>query len=94
MLSHVEIREDGAAGIPSLEALWNALFDHHVSIGAAGLPTIRRERSWPRRRRHYEFLFAEHPNAALWRAMVNGESVGYALAYEDTVDGERAMGVC
>lgn len=86
-----EIRRHGAEAIPRLEPLWNALFDHHVSIGAAGIPTIPREESWPRRQMHYQSLFAHEPNAAVWIAELAGDPVGYALAFEEALRGERAL---
>lgn len=59
----------------SRAAAGEALFDHHLSISAAGLPTIPRESSWSLRRKHCEELFAEKPNAALWLATFNGKAV-------------------
>ncbi|MFT4231936.1 MAG: GNAT family N-acetyltransferase [Leucobacter sp.] len=86
-----EIRSHDVSGVPLVKALWEALFDHHVAIGAAGLQTIPREASWPRRRKHYEMLFSGAPNTELWLAVLDDEPVGYALAYEGLLDGRRAM---
>lgn len=90
-MSEVEIQPRDSQSLRLVQPLWEALFDHHLSLGAAGFPTIPRETSWPLRRKHYEELFAEKPNAALWLATLNGDVVGYALAYEDELDGERAV---
>lgn len=87
----VEVQAHGAEAVPLAQPMWESLFDHHVSIGAAGLPTIPRELSWPRRREHYEKLFAEQSNAGLWMAALDDEPVGYAMGYEGAVDDERAM---
>ena len=40
--------------VDELEPLWLSMFDHHRSVGAAGLPVIERSESWPRRRKLYE----------------------------------------
>lgn len=77
--------------IPALAPLWNALFEHHLFIGAAGLPTIPPAESWPLRRAHYERLAAELPGVSIWLAEDAGSPVGYALAYEDYVSGARAQ---
>ncbi len=54
--------------LPALAPLWNALFEHHLSVGAAGLPTIPHSESWPLRRAHYERLAAEHSGVSIWLA--------------------------
>ena len=87
----VEIHAHGKRGLAAAQPLWEALYDHHVAVGAAGLRTIPREDTWPRRLRHYEAMFAEKPNAQLWLATLNGAVVGYATAYEGTVAGERTL---
>lgn len=91
MRDSIVIHVYGAEAIPLVETLWEALFDHHVSIGAAGLPTIPREASWPRRRKHYETVFADTSNTGLWIASLNGDAVAYAVAYEDALAGGRVM---
>ncbi len=77
--------------IPALEPLWNALFEHHLSVGAAGLPTIPRSESWPLRRAHYERLAAEPSGVSIWLAGDVDSPAGYALAYEDYVSGAAAQ---
>lgn len=86
----IEITREGVESIPEAEELWLTLFDHHVSIGAAGLATIDRDLSWPLRQAHYRRLFDEHPYAAVWLARRGDDVVGYALAHEDRVRDERA----
>ncbi|UTX54473.1 GNAT family N-acetyltransferase [Leucobacter aridicollis] len=71
-----------------LAELWLALFDHHVSTGAAGMPTRPRTGSWPQRRDHYLDTVAGSPHASLWVALETDRPVGYALSFEDTLDGE------
>ena len=72
-----------------LGELWLALFDHHVSTGAAGMPTRPRAGSWPQRRDHYLDTVAGSPHASLWVVLEHRDPVGYALSFEDTLDGER-----
>ena len=84
----------GADCIDLLEPLWLYLFDHHRSVGDAGIRVIERERSWPHRRRLYEELFAE-PDTFVVLAERQGRPVGYALCHikqgaDDTWDtGDR-----
>ncbi len=84
----------GSDCIDLLEPLWLHLFDHHRSVGNAGIREIERERSWPRRRRLYEALFAE-PDTFVVLAEHSGRAVGYALCHirqgaDDTWDtGDR-----
>jgi GNAT superfamily N-acetyltransferase len=66
--------------IDLLEPLWLHLFDHHRSVGDAGIPVIGRERSWPRRRRLYEELFTE-PDTFVVLAEQDDQLVGYALCH-------------
>ena len=82
MNSHIDVTELNPKHLDALEPLWNALFDHHLSIGAAGLPTIPREQSWPFRRAHYTRLIAGSPRCSIWIATQHEHPVGYALAYE------------
>ena len=70
----------GQALIDELEPLWLSLFDWHATIGAAQLPLIDRELSWPRRRALYISLL-EHDDAFVVVARRNGEAVGYAVAH-------------
>lgn len=78
-----------AADPSVLEPLWLALFDHHVATGAAGMPTRPRAGSWQQRRGHYLDTIGGSPQASLWIATDDGAPVGYALSFEDTLDGER-----
>ena len=84
----------GADCIDLLEPLWLHLFDHHRSVGDAGIRVIPRDQSWPHRRRLYEELFAE-PDTFVVLAQRGSEPVGYALCHiregaDDTWDtGDR-----
>jgi ribosomal protein S18 acetylase RimI-like enzyme len=66
--------------LDDLEPLWLALLDHHVEIGAAGLPVVNRDMSWPRRRRFYSRLLDE-PETVIVTARRDGALVGYCLAH-------------
>lgn len=86
----------GCDCIDLLEPLWLELFDHHQSVGDAGIRVIGRERSWPRRRRLYEELFGEHDTFVVL-AEHAGEPVGYALCHirhgaDDTWDTGDVLG--
>jgi ribosomal protein S18 acetylase RimI-like enzyme len=70
----------GAELVDELEPLWLSLFDWHTTIGAAKLPLIPRELSWPRRRALYLRLL-EHDDAFVVVARRNGAAVGYAVAH-------------
>lgn len=72
------IERGGAELVAELEPLWLALFDHHLAIGAAGLRTIDRAQSWPRRRALYEEVLAVRDAFAVV-ARRDGAAVGYAL---------------
>lgn len=88
----MRIEFGGAELFAQLQPLWEALFDHHHSVGAAGLAEIPREQSWPLRRAHYERLFAEHPWAGIWLVRDDQERpIGYALAWEAELDFRRAV---
>lgn len=82
MEPHITLSALEPKHLASLEPLWNALFDHHLSIGAAGLPTIPREQSWPLRQAHYARLITHSPQCSIWLAAQEEHPVGYALAYE------------
>ncbi|CAG7616036.1 GNAT family N-acetyltransferase [Leucobacter soli] len=89
----MRIEFGGGELFDELRPLWEALFDHHVSVGAAGLATIPREQSWPLRAAHYERIFAGHPWAGVWLARGDDASgsgadrpIGYALAFETELD--------
>lgn len=91
MAPQIEIQGFGVEAVPRVQEFWEVLFDHHVSIGAAGLPIIARHESWPRRQKHYARKFAQYSNAVIWIASLDGEPTGYAMTFEDEVDGKRAM---
>lgn len=84
----VELIRGGLELAPRVEPLWNALFDHHLGVGAAGIATIPRDETWARRLEHYRRLFAEHPMAEFLLARLDGEFVGYAMSYSEG-EGER-----
>lgn len=79
----VTIDEISLHDVDLVRPLWEALFDHHLSIGAAGLRTIEREESWPRRRAHYGRVAAEHPETKIWLVTTGKDASGYAFAYID-----------
>lgn len=86
----------GADCVDQLEPLWLILFDHHRSVGDAGIRTIERHRSWPRRRRLYEELF-EKPGTFVVLVERDGQSVGYAFCHlhegaDDTWDTGDLLG--
>ena len=91
MPGSIRIERVGVAALPRLAPLWEALFDHHVAIGAAGLAVIDREESWALRERHYRRLSAEHPWVSIHLGVQEGCPVGYALSYADEIDGRPAM---
>ena len=68
----------GVDCVDDLEPLWLALFDHHHDVGDAGIPTIDRSLSWPRRRRLYLELF-EEPDTFVLLAERDGRPVGYTM---------------
>lgn len=94
MSDDVRLQFGGLELLPELEALWLALYDHHVAIGAAGLAVVSREQSWPARRRLYEELLSK-PDAFVLLAVRGETAVGYVLAHvhdgaDDTwLTGER-----
>jgi GNAT superfamily N-acetyltransferase len=76
----VTLERGGAELLAELEPLWLSLFDHHRTIGAAGLPMIDRAQTWPRRRAVYERLL-ETPDAFVLVARRDALAVGYALVH-------------
>ena len=88
MSDPVELIRGGFELAPRVEPLWNALFDHHLGIGAAGIATIPRDETWARRLEHYRRLFSAHPTAEFLLARLDGEFVGYAMSYSEG-EGER-----
>lgn len=72
------LERGGAELVAEIEPLWLALFDHHLAIGAAGLRTVERTATWPRRRALYESLLTA-PDAFVLIARRGGAAVGYAL---------------
>jgi ribosomal protein S18 acetylase RimI-like enzyme len=71
----------GTDSIDLLEPLWLSLFDHHTDIGNAGLRTVSRSHSWPRRRQLYKKLFREEAGTFVLLAERQGQAVGYALCH-------------
>lgn len=80
------IKCGGAELIPELKPPWDALFDHHLSTGAAGIPTIPADQSWPLRRAHYERLAFAQTDLTIWLATDRVGPAGYALCYRDSGD--------
>lgn len=72
----------GVELLPSVQPLWESLFDHQLAGGAAGLPVRPRDESWPLRLARYERLFERQP-AFVLVANQGNQAVGYALAYAD-----------
>lgn len=88
----MHIEPGGFELVDHLAPLWEALFDHHASVGAAGLATIPRGESWPLRRAHYERIFAAHDWARVWLVRNDaGAPIGYALAFETRLDQRPAV---
>lgn len=79
-VGEVVITPHGSEALDEVEPLWLSLFDQHLLIGAAGLPVIDRDSSWPLRRALYEELL-DHPGSFLLVARRDGRAVGYALAH-------------
>jgi ribosomal protein S18 acetylase RimI-like enzyme len=77
----VRLQVAGEQQLDDLEPLWLALFDHHLTIGAAGLPVIARESSWPRRRHRYQQLLAGPDAFVIIARRDDGTPVGYVLAH-------------
>ncbi len=83
--------------LDDLEPLWLALFDHHHSVGDAGLPIIERSLTWPRRRQIYPELFE---SAGTFAVLAERDSalVGYAMCHlqehpDDSWDTSDTVGI-
>ena len=76
----VELRFGRHEALDALEPLWLSLLDHHVEIGAAGLPVVSRDLSWPRRRRFYLELL-DQPETVVVTVSRAGDPVGYCVAH-------------
>jgi ribosomal protein S18 acetylase RimI-like enzyme len=76
----VELRFGRHEVLDDLEPLWLAMLDHHIEIGAAGLPVVSRDLSWSRRRRFYAGLLSE-PEATIVTASRPAGLVGYCVAH-------------
>jgi len=76
----VDLIFGGTELVNRLEPLWLSLFDHHASTGAAELPVISRDQSWPHRRRLYHELLA-HADAFVLLAQRDEQPVGYVVAH-------------
>lgn len=77
----VTIRQAGPEAIDSLEPLWSAMHEHHMTLAPAAaevLPFRSTPESWLRRRRRYEEWLSE-PDSFLLLAEREGRAVGYAL---------------
>lgn len=88
----MNIEPGGRELLDQLAPHWEALYDHHASVGAAGLATIPRADSWPLRRAHYERIFAGHEWASVWLVRDQaGARLGYALAFATTLNERPAV---
>jgi ribosomal protein S18 acetylase RimI-like enzyme len=76
----VELRFGRREVLDDLEPLWLSMLDHHVEIGAAGLPVVSRDLSWSRRRSFYAGLLSE-PEATIVTASRPAGLVGYCVAH-------------
>lgn len=76
----VELRFGSVELVDLVESLWLSLYDHHRSVGSAGLPVIDRDLSWPRRKALYESLLTK-PDAFLLLATRDHLPVGYVVAH-------------
>lgn len=74
------LRFGGPELVDAVEPLWLSLFDHHRSVGSAGMPVVEREVSWARRKVLYASLLAK-PDAFLLLASRDGVPVGYVVAH-------------
>lgn len=70
----------GVDCIDELEPLWLTLFDAHAANGNAGIRSIDRSESWPRRKRLYEELFTQ-PGTFVVLAERDDIPVGYAMCH-------------
>lgn len=86
-----KLQRGGAELIPQARELWNLLFDHHLTTGAADLAVIPRDHSWPLREAHYTALFAAQPRASIWLASHGGDALGYALSFVCDFEGQPAV---
>lgn len=91
MSAVVELVRADSQAAPEAEELWLELFAHHVSIGAAGFPTISPEQSWPLRSAHYRRLFDRHRDASFWFARSGGKTLGYAMSHSEDLGGDDAL---
>lgn len=94
--SEVTFTVRGADCLDQLEPLWLALFDHHRTVGTGDHAIIARDRSWPRRRRLYEELFAD-PDTFVVLAEQGGQPVGYTMNHlrhgaDDSWDTSEVIG--
>lgn len=78
----IEVELGGAELLPAVQPLWEALVEHDLADGAAGLPVQSIEDSWPLRLARYERVFERQP-AFVLVARQGKRAVGYALAYAD-----------
>lgn len=79
-IQDAQVSVGGPELLPDLEPLWLTLFDHHLEIGAAGLPAIDRTASWGRRRALYE-SFLSQPGTFIVLAKVGDQPAGYVFAH-------------
>ena len=87
----ITVDRGGLELLSEAQPLWEALYDRHLEYGAAGVATIEREESWPRRLAHYQRIFATHSHPIMFLARLDGEAIGYALGYEEEHLGEPAV---
>lgn len=78
----IQVDFGGTELLPDVQPLWEAMFDHQQSAGAAGLPVGDRGDSWRLRLARYERVFDRQP-AFVMVARQDGEPVGYVLGYAD-----------
>ena len=91
MSDAITVERGGLELLPETQPLWEALYDRHLEYGAAGLATIDRKHSWPRRLAHYQHIFAERPHPTVLLARLDGQPIGYALGYEEQHLGQPAV---
>lgn len=91
MNESIAVTDGGMELLPEVQPLWEALYDRHLEYGAAGLPTIERNESWPRRLVHYRHLFETHPHPIVFLARLHDQAVGYALGFEEEHEGHTAV---
>lgn len=81
-LNAINVELGGVELLAEVPPLWEALFDHQVESGAAGLTAQLREDTWSLRLARYERIFERQP-AFVMVARQGSQAIGFVLAYAD-----------